>query len=223
MMTLTTQALTVHGTLTLDEIRNSPTVAIVGSRHCSDESRYTARAIAHALAQRGVIVISGGAMGIDAAAHWGALSTTPIHAAVTADVQTITTSPVPERDKRRTAAVLPCGVNVTYPPTHADLFARIRQHGALLSAHADDEQPRRRYFLERNRVIAALSRAVLIVEAGEQSGSLNTARHAVELGRPLIAMSGSRGADWLITSGRAWPFVDVTELLSLAGVAWEAR
>jgi DNA processing protein len=110
---------------------------------------------------------SDGAYGIDAAAHRGAL---------------ITNATI--------VAVLACGVDYPYPAGHADLFADIAAAGLVISEWPLGRHPARLRFLVRNRVIAALSCGTVIVEAGERSGALNTARHAAELGRPLMAVPG---------------------------------
>ena len=109
----------------------------------------------------------GGAYGIDAAAHRGALVTGAV-----------------------TIAILACGVDHPYPAGHADLFAEITARGLVISEWPPGRHPARLRFLVRNRVIAALARGTVIVEAGERSGALNTARHAAHLGRPLMAVPG---------------------------------
>jgi DNA processing protein len=123
--------------------------------------------IAADLGERGWAVISGGAYGIDAAAHRGALVTGAV-----------------------TIAVLACGVDYPYPAGHADLFATIADRGLVISEWPPGRQPARLRFLVRNRTIAALSCGTVIVEAGERSGALNTARHAAQLGKPLMAIPG---------------------------------
>jgi DNA processing protein len=146
---------------------------------------------------------SGGAYGIDAAAHRGALSAGAI-----------------------TIAVLACGVDYPYPAGHAELFADIAAQGLVISEWPPGRRPARLQFLTRNRTIAALSCGTVIVEAGERSGALNTARHAADLGRPLMAVPGpvtsaqSAGChrimrDWAATcvTGAA----DIIEMLSPLG------
>ena len=112
-------------------------------------------------------IVSGGAYGVDAAAHRGA----PVANATS-------------------IAVLACGVDYPYPAGHADLFAEIAAAGLVISEWPPGCHPARLRFLVRNRIIAALSSGTVIVEAGERSGALNTARHAAELGRPLMAVPG---------------------------------
>jgi DNA processing protein len=142
-------------------------VAMVGCRACSGYGAHVAGEIAADLGEQGWTVVSGGAYGIDAAAHRGALSTGSI-----------------------TIAVLACGVDHPYPAGHADLFAQIAEQGLVISEWPPGCHPARLRFLVRNRVIAALACGTVIVEAGERSGALNTARHAANLGRPLTAVPG---------------------------------
>jgi DNA processing protein len=142
-------------------------VSVVGSRAATGYGAHAASEIAADLAERGWAIVSGGAYGIDAAAHRGALIT-----------------------NATTIAVLACGVDHPYPAGHADLFADIAAAGLVISEWPPGRHPARLRFLVRNRVIAALSCGTVIVEAGKRSGALNTARHAAELGRPLMAVPG---------------------------------
>ena len=142
-------------------------VSMVGSRAATGYGAHVAGEIAADLGERGWTVVSGGAYGIDAAAHRGALVTGAV-----------------------TIAVLACGVDYPYPAGHADLFATIAEHGLVISEWPPGRQPARLRFLVRNRTIAALSCGTVIVEAGERSGALNTARHAAQLGKPLMAVPG---------------------------------
>jgi DNA processing protein len=142
-------------------------VSVVGSRAATGYGAHVAGEIAADLGERGWAIVSGGAYGIDAAAHRGALAT---HAP--------------------TIAVLACGLDHPYPAGHAGLFADIAARGLVISEWPPGRHPARLRFLVRNRVIAALTCGTVIVEAGERSGALNTARHAAELGRPLMAVPG---------------------------------
>ncbi len=175
-------------------------VSVVGSRAATGYGAHMAGEIAADLAERGWTIVSGGAYGIDAAAHRGALATQGI-----------------------TVAVLACGVDFPYPAGHAELFADIAAHGQVISEWPPGRQPARMRFLVRNRVIAALSCGTVIVEAGERSGALNTARHAAELGKPLMAVPGpvtsaqSAGCHRIIREGGAscvTRAADVIDLLS---------
>jgi DNA processing protein len=142
-------------------------VSMVGSRAASGYGAHVAAEIAADLAERCWTIVSGGAYGIDAAVHRGVLAT-----------------------GGTTMAVLACGVDRAYPVGHADLFAAIAADGLVISEWPPGSHPTRLRFLIRNRVIAALTTGTVIVEAGERSGALNTARHAAELQRPLMAVPG---------------------------------
>jgi DNA processing protein len=170
-------------------------VAIVGARAASGAGCARARAIATDLAGKGIVVISGGAFGIDAAAHDGAL--------VAAAAPTF--------------AVFGCGVDVTYPDRHGPLFARIAATGGLLSEYAPGTPPRAGQFPARNRIIAALGDAALVIEAAHRSGALITAALARALGKPVLAFPGSPGTDRLLQRGQASPVTsagDVEEALA---------
>lgn len=160
-----------------------PRVAIVGSREATAHGLAVAERLAHDLAARGVVIVSGLARGVDSAAHRGALSA------------------------GRTVAVFGSGLDQVYPRAHSDLAQRISQKGALVSEFAPGTPPRRPHFPQRNRVIAALSVAVVVVEAGERSGSLSTARWALDLGRDVLVVPShvlhgkNRGGHGLIRDG----------------------
>jgi DNA processing protein len=165
-------------------------VSIVGSRASSAYGNHVCTEMAAALAERGWVVISGGAFGIDAAAHRGALG---------ADGVTI--------------AVLAGGLSYAYPQGHHQMFAAIAAQGLLVSEWPPDRAPTRPGFLVRNRVIAALSCGTVVVEAALRSGALSTARHARDLCRPLMAVPGPVTSD--MSAGcheiiREWGAVCVT-------------
>ena len=153
-----------HADLRLACLRS---VSMVGARAATGYGAHIAGEIAADLGERGWVIVSGGAYGIDAAAHRGALVTGAV-----------------------TIAVLACGVDYAYPAGHAGLFAEIAAHGLVLSEWPPGRHPARLRFLVRNRTIAALACGTVIVEAGERSGALNTARHAAQLGKPLMAVPG---------------------------------
>jgi DNA processing protein len=162
-------------------LRDVPAVAIVGARAASQVAMDRAHALAQHLAARGVHVVSGGALGVDGAAHRGALAV-----------------------GGTTTVVLGGGVDVPYPQRHAPMFAEVvARGGSLVSMRPDGGLPLRWTFLARNRLIAALVDAVIVVEADVKSGSLSTARAALDLGRALGAFPGSRGTDRLIAAGAA--------------------
>ena len=152
---------------------SGPAVAIVGSRAGSPYGLTVAERLGADLAARGVVVVSGLARGVDSAAHRGALAA-----------------------KGATLAVLGSGADVIYPAEHKGLARDIEIDGAVMSELAPGTPPQKRFFPLRNRLISGLSRAVLIVEAGEKSGSLITARCALDQGREVLAVPGN------ILSGR---------------------
>ncbi len=145
----------------------APAVAVVGARRASRAGLAAARHLAAGLGRAGVTVVSGFARGIDAAAHRGALEAGGI-----------------------TIAVFGCGLDVCYPPEHAALLAELVQGGTAISEFDPGERPLPYYFPIRNRIIAGLSRIVLVVEAAEKSGSLITARYAADYGRDVAAVPG---------------------------------
>jgi len=145
----------------------SRSASVVGSRAATSYGAHVAGELSADLGERGWAVVSGGAYGIDAAAHRGALAVEGV-----------------------TIVVLACGVDYPYPASHADLFAAICAQGLVVSEWPPGSRPARTRFLVRNRVIAALASGTVIVEAGERSGALNTARYAADLGKPLMAVPG---------------------------------
>lgn len=175
-----------------------PMLAIVGARAASRAGCRRTHELAAMAARRGYTIVSGGALGIDAAAHRGALDA-----------------------GAPTFAVLGCGVDVVYPDRHAALFAEIVTTGGLLSEFRPGTPPRGRQFPSRNRIVAALAASVLVVEAQAASGALVTARLAIETGRLLLAVPGTAGTDQLIAAGKARPVRDGAELL--AALAGEPR
>ncbi|MDX1395068.1 MAG: DNA-processing protein DprA [Gemmatimonadota bacterium] len=145
-------------------------IAVVGTRRSTPYGRGMARRIAGELAGHGWCVVSGMAAGIDAVAHEAVLDAGGV-----------------------TLGVLGTGHRHSYPPTNRRLYARMRQRGWLVSEFEPSEGPSRAAFPRRNRIIAALARAVVVVEAGERSGALNTATHALDLGRPVLAVPARDG------------------------------
>ncbi|MBK9031240.1 MAG: DNA-protecting protein DprA [Myxococcales bacterium] len=156
-----------------------PAVALVGSRAVRAEAARTAAALAAHAAGHGATVVSGGAIGVDTAAHRGALAAGGV-----------------------TVVVLGTGIDVVYPDRNHGLFADvIRGGGALLSMFPRGQPPRRGHFVARNAVIAALADVVVVVAAERGSGSLHTARAATRLGRRLVAVPGTAGTDALLAAG----------------------
>ncbi len=173
-----------------DLLGGRPICTVVGSRSCSRVSEDRAFALAQRLGRAGVVVASGGALGIDAAAHRGALAA-----------------------GGPTCAVLGTGIDVVYPRQHASLFAEIADNGLLLSMFAPGSPPLPLHFRIRNELMAAIADVVIVVEAQARSGSLITARHALRYGKKLCAFAGSAGTALLIESG-AQVARDLDELVS---------
>jgi DNA processing protein len=157
-----------------------PAVAIVGSRNPTQQGAENAEAFARAISDAGVVVVSGLARGVDAAAHDGAL-------------QPLESGDLPFTGKLAggTIAVLGTGLNEVYPKGHKPLARRVARNGLLLSEFPLNTPPLAANFPRRNRIVAALSRGTLVVEAAMQSGSLITARLANEMGREVLAIPGS--------------------------------
>lgn len=162
-----------------------PALAIVGSRHASAQGLDNARAFARELATQGWVIVSGLALGIDAAAHQGAL----------------------QAAGGGSIAVLGCGPDIAYPSSHRGLMQQLAERGLLLSEYAPGTPAVAAHFLQRNRIIAGLCQGTLVVEAAQRSGSLVTARLALEAGREVFAVPGSihspqsKGCHLLIKQG----------------------
>lgn len=174
-------------------------VAVVGARACTPYGAHMAQTLAAGLAERGWVVVSGAAYGIDGAAHRGALAS-----------------------GGATAAVLACGVDVSYPRGHAGLLGRIAGQGLVLGELPPGSHPTPSRFVLRNRVIAALTRGTVVVEAAHRSGSLVTARRAQQLGRftmgvPGPATSGLSAGVHELLRGEAVLVSDAAEVVELVG------
>jgi DNA processing protein len=179
---------------------SEPAVAVVGARACSSYGRSVARSLARELTAAGLVVVSGMARGIDGEAHRGALEA-----------------------GGKTVAVLGCGIDRDYPAAHAELARRIGEGGLVVSEYEPGVEPAPWRFPARNRIIAGLCRATVVVEARERSGALITADFALEEGRDVLAVPGeitsslSAGTNALLKLG-AGPVtcpVDVLELYDL--------
>ncbi|GGW75263.1 hypothetical protein GCM10010503_61100 [Streptomyces lucensis JCM 4490] len=174
-------------------------VAVVGARSCTEYGTHAAATLAAGLAERGWVVVSGGAYGIDGAAHRGALAA-----------------------RGATVAVLACGVDRPYPRGHAALIARIAEQGLVVGELPPGDHPTPSRFILRNRVIAALTRGTVVVEAACRSGSLATARAAQRLGRFTMGVPGpvtsalSAGVHELLR-GEATLVTDAAEVVELVG------
>lgn len=147
---------------------HTPLVAMVGTREPSEYAKRWTRKIAYALAQRGITVVSGMAEGIDTQAHLGCLE-----------------------GGGRTIAVLGTGVDMIYPPRNQGLYHKIQEQGLVISEYPAGTQPTRAHFPKRNRIVAGLCRAVLVMEAPTKSGALITAYQANEYGRDIYVLPGS--------------------------------
>jgi DNA processing protein len=182
------------------ELLAGPCVAIVGARACSSYGRAVARTLAQELASAGIVVVSGLARGVDGEAHRGALA-----------------------GSGRTIAVLGCGVDRDYPAAHAELARRICGSGGVVSEYGPGVEPAPWRFPARNRIIAGLAAATVVVEARERSGALITADFALEEGRDVLAVPGeitstlSAGTNALLRLG-ATPLLSAADLLELLGI-----
>ena len=182
---------------------SAPAVAIVGSRAASPYALSVAEQLAGDLTACGLVIVSGLARGVDSAAHRGALAAGGV-----------------------TVAVLGSGVDVMYPPEHASLAEEIDRGGAVISELVPGTEPQPWFFPRRNRIISGLSRAVVVIEAGEKSGSLITARCALDQGRDVLAVPGNvlsgrnRGAHGLLRDGAriVESADDILEELGMAAV-----
>lgn len=174
----------------------SNTIAIVGSRKATFEGLNLAEKAGQTLSSLGITVVSGLARGIDGASHRGAI-----------------------KEKGKTVAVLGCGIDVVYPPENKRLYDRIGEDGCILTEYGPGTLPLRHHFPQRNRIIAGLSKGVLVIEASERSGSLITARLGLEYGREVMAVPGNifndehRGANALIKQG-ARLIADIEDIIS---------
>ena len=182
------------------ELLGLPTVAVVGARACSSYGSHVARLLGRELAAAGLVVVSGMARGVDGEAHRGALEAAG-----------------------STVAVLGCGIDRDYPAAHAQLAARISERGLVVSEYAPGVEPAPWRFPARNRIIAGLSVATIVVEARERSGALITTDFALEAGREVFAVPGeitsalSNGTNALLRLG-ATPLTSAADVLESLGV-----
>ena len=191
----------MRGARTLAELCAEPAVAVVGARRGSRPGEEFAFALSRGLAAAGVAVISGLALGIDAAAHAGALAA-----------------------NGRTVAVLGCGIDRVYPRQNTALAVRIAEAGAIVSEWGAGVEPAPWRFPVRNRLIAALASVTVVVEATRRSGALITADHALALGREVLAVPGSawsplgEGVNALLRAG-ATPVTSLEDVLDALGLS----
>ena len=180
----------------IDALNERLCVAVIGSREPSDYAQQASHRISCALSSQGAVIISGGALGVDSIAHKAALET-----------------------GHETVLVMGCGIQAHYLAVNAPLREEIARNGALISEYPPEMMPSSGSFPKRNRIISALSDAILIVQAGERSGTLNTASHAKLQGRPLFVVPGPissslfSGSNRLIREG-AKPVFSAEEIFS---------
>jgi DNA processing protein len=183
-----------------EDVLDRPAVAIVGARACSPYGAQVARRLGRELAGAGLVVVSGLARGIDGEAHRGALEARGV-----------------------TIGVLGCGIDRDYPAAHAELARRIRESGLVVSEYEPGVEPAPWRFPARNRVIAGLCAATVVVEARERSGALITADLALEEGRDVLAVPGeitstlSAGTNALLKLGAA-PCTSADDVFDLFGI-----
>jgi len=185
----------------LENLLQKPRVAVVGSRKVSPYGRSITTSLSGELARQGVVIVSGLALGVDALAHQAALDAGGL-----------------------TIAVLPCGLDKIYPAANRQLATKIvAQGGALVSEYPPETIAFKQYFIARNRLVSGLADGLLITEAAEKSGSLHTARFALEQGREVMAVPGSIlsetsvGTNNLIKAGAA-PITSAEDVLQILGL-----
>ena len=172
-------------------------IAVVGTRNITSYGRQVTNELSRFLAQNHITVVSGLARGIDSIAHKAVMEA-----------------------GGRTIAILGCGVDIIYPPEHRDLAAKVIENGAMISDYYPGTPPEGKNFPPRNRIIAGLSLATVVVEAGERSGAVITAEFAASQGREVFAVPGSiyairsKGTNRLIRDG-AFPLIDFKDLLDV--------
>ncbi len=176
--------------------KDRPTIGMVGARNATPYGKWAAKKFAKELTDHGVGIISGLALGIDTESHKGAVE-----------------------NRGYTLGVLGSGLDVPYPPTNHQLMENIMNRGAILSEFFLGEEPLKHHFPQRNRIISGLSDGIVVIEAGEKSGSLITVEYALEQGRDVFALPGnincdkSRGTNRLIREG-AKVLVEVEDILT---------
>lgn len=179
----------------LPDVDNLDSVGIVGTRTASNYGLKNSYSFGYALSRYGIVVISGGALGVDCASHRGALAANGV-----------------------TVCVRGCGINYPYLMDNAAMREAITNKGAVISEYPPDTPPMPYQFPERNRIIAALSDGLLIIESGKKSGSLITAGYALQMGRQLFALLGNNspeneGSNGMIKNGSAKPITDIMDIV----------
>jgi len=182
-------------------LMKKPIVAVVGTRKPTPYGRQVTEQIVTDLVRAGVVVVSGLAFGVDIISAKTAL-----------------------QEGGESIAVLPSGINNIYPASHQNIAKSLEENGCLISEYPSDHKPRKVEFLERNRIIAALSDIVVIPEAAARSGSLNTAFHALSMGITVCAVPGpitssmSAGTNHIIKDGKATLITSAQDVLELLGI-----
>ena len=178
---------------------DSPKVAVIGSRRCSEYGLIASRLVAKPLSEAGAVIVSGMARGIDSMAHRGAI-----------------------QGGGKTVAVLGTGVDICYPAENRNLRQDIVSYGCLVSEYPPGTTAKKHFFPQRNRIISGMSLGVIVVEASKKSGTLGTVNHATDQGREVFAVPGnissklSEGTNALIRDG-AHPVSDYTDVLYVLG------
>ncbi len=173
---------------------NKP-ISIVGTRKITPYGQQMVDLIVQQLADKGYTTVSGLALGVDAAVHRASLNY-----------------------QAKTVAILPCGFHTIYPKQHNALYQKIEQHGCLISEYLPWQPPKKHHFILRNRLVAGLSPATLVIEAAQRSGSLITANYALQYNREVMVLPGrvtdsqSAGCNELIAAG-ALPIISMTQLM----------
>lgn len=166
------------------DLLRRPSVGIVGSRSCSGYGRRVTGLLSSSLSKIGMVIVSGGAKGVDSVAHAAAM-----------------------KESGKTICVLGCGLDIAYPRENEVLFSEIRKEGLLITEYPRGFEPKKWTFPMRNRIIAALSDSIIVTEAAEKSGSLHTAAFGEEINRPIyvvpheIFSSGGMGSNMLLEMG----------------------
>lgn len=183
------------------ELLKSPAATIVGTRKPSQYGHHVTERLSRELSQKGVVIISGLALGVDSVAHKACLDA-----------------------GGKTIAILPCGPEGVYPRSHAYIAHRIiEQGGSLVTEYPVGTQPLRQNFIARNRIVSALGDVVIITEAAEKSGTLHTANFALNQGKTVMAVPGpitsslSKGTNNLIKTG-ALPITDISDIFYQLGI-----
>jgi len=175
-----------------------PKVSIVGARRASDYAKRTTYQLANALARRGCVVVSGGAMGIDAMAHRGA-------------------------GAAHTIAVVASGIDIRYPAINKELLASIEREGLVLSRFEEGFRPTRWSFVVRNEMVVALGEVLVVSEADRKSGSMRSVEYALDMGKPIFVLphrlGESEGTQRLLQEGKAQPIWDIEAFADRFGQA----